>query len=56
MKDSLGIIFLHIITIQWNMLYPAALGIQQVCSWRQGEDIGSGGGSNRWWHTTIVNA
>lgn len=56
MKDSLGVIFLHIITIHWDMLYPAALGVQQVCSWRQGEDTRSWGGSNRWGHTTIVYA
>lgn len=55
MEESLGTVLLHIITFHRDMLYPAALGKQQVCSWRQGVDIGSRGGSNRWWHTTVVD-
>lgn len=56
MEDSLGIVLFHIISFQRDVLYPAALGKQQVCSWRQGVDIGSRGGSNRWWHTAVVDA
>lgn len=55
MEDSLGIVLFHDITFQRDVLYPAALGKQQVCSLRQGVDIRSRGGSNRWWHTTVVN-
>lgn len=37
------------------MLYPATLGKQQVRSCWQGVDIGSSGGSNRWWHAIVVD-
>lgn len=56
MEDSLGIVLFHIISFQRDMLYPATLGEQQVCSWRQGVDIGSRGGSNRLWRTIVVDA
>lgn len=55
MEDSLGIILSHGVTFQRDVVYPAALGEQQVCSWRQGVDIRSRGGSNRLWHPTVVN-
>lgn len=32
MEDSLGIVLFHDITFQRDVLYPAALGKQQVCS------------------------
>lgn len=55
MEDNLGIVLFHGITLQRDMLYPATLREQQVCSWRQGEDALVRGGSNRWWHTTMLN-
>lgn len=55
MEDSLGILLFHVMTFQWDVLYPATLGKQQVCSWRKWVDIGSRGGSNRWWHTAMVD-
>lgn len=54
-EDSLGIVLLHIVTFQRDVLYPAALGVQQVCSWRQGVHVGSSGGSDRWWHAAMFN-
>ena len=56
MEESLASVLFHFITFQRDVLDPAALGIQQVCPWRQGVDIGSRGGSNSWGHTTVVDA
>lgn len=56
MEDSLGIVLFHVVAFQRDVVYPAALGKQQVCPWRQGVDIRSRGGSDRRWHTTVVNA
>lgn len=55
MEYSLGVVLFHVITVQWDMLYSAALGKHQVCSERQGVDVRSGGGSHRLWRTTMVN-
>lgn len=55
MEDSLGVILFHFITFQGDVIYPAAQGKQQVCSWGHGVDIRSGGGSHRWLHPTMVD-
>lgn len=55
MEDSLGAILLHIVPIQGDVLDPAALGEQQVCSRRQGADVRARGGANGRRHATMVN-
>lgn len=56
MQDGLGIIFLHVVTFQRDMLDPATLGVQQVCPRRQGVDVRSRGGSDRCRRAAMVNA
>ena len=55
MEDGLGIILLHGVPFQRDVLYPATLSEEQMCSWRQRMHIRSGGGSNRLRNTTVVN-
>lgn len=55
MQDSFGVVLFHSVTVQGDVLDPAALGEQQVRSRRKGVDVGSRGGSDRWRETTVVN-
>lgn len=55
MEDSLGIVLFHVIALQRDVLYPAALSEQQVGSWGQGVDIGSSVRSYRGFPTTMVD-
>lgn len=56
MEHSFGIFLLHVITLQWDVFYPATLGKQQVCPWWQRVDIGARAGSHSGWHYTMVDA
>lgn len=55
MEDSLGAVLFHGVTVQGDMLDPAALGEQQVCSWGQGVHVGARGGTNGRRHSSMVN-
>lgn len=55
MEHSLGAILLHSVPVQGDVLDPAALGEQQVCSRRQGVHVGARGGTNGRRHSTMVN-
>lgn len=55
MEDGLGAVLFHSETVQGDMLDPAALGEQQVCSRRQRVDVGSRGGTNGWRRSAVVN-
>lgn len=55
MKDSLGALLFHGVTVQRDVLDPAALGEQQVRSRRQGVHVGARGGANGRRHSTMVN-
>lgn len=55
MEDSLCVVLFHIITFQWDVVYFATLGKQQVGSWRHGVNAGSKGGTYRWWNATIFD-
>lgn len=55
MEDGLGIVLLHIVTLQWDVLYPAALGEQQVCPFGHRVHVRASGGSDGWRPTAMLN-
>lgn len=55
MEHRPGIVLFHVIAFQWNVLYPAALGIQQVRSRGQGVDVGPRPGSDGRFPAVVVD-
>lgn len=55
-EDGFGVGLFHVLPVHWDVLYPAALGVQQVRPWLQGVDIRPRGGPDRRGHATVVNA
>ena len=55
MEHALGLVGLHVIALQGDVLDPAVLGEHQVGPRGGGLDIGSGGGSHRGLGVAVVN-
>lgn len=55
-EDGFGLGLFHVLPVHGDMLYPAALGEQQVRPRLQGVDVRPSGGPDRGGHATVVNA
>lgn len=55
-EDGLGVGLFHVLPVHGDVLYPAALGEQQVCPWLHRVDVWPRSGPDRRVHATVVNA